>query len=114
EVFLATLSAELEGLQYKRSVLTEEGRTLARLASLVGAGAENGTPPTFALEESARIDLALTPSHGQSVPDGALGALLLAQEADRSRLALMLHDHVAQPLHNLVLQTEVLPRVFKA
>jgi two-component system sensor histidine kinase DegS len=43
-----------------------------------------------------------------------VGALLLAQENDRERLALLLHDSVAQPLHNLVLQTEVLPRAFKA
>src|SRR3954452_8828982 len=35
EVYIATLSAELEGLEYKRSVLADMGRTLARLASLL-------------------------------------------------------------------------------
>jgi two-component system sensor histidine kinase DegS len=115
EVFLATLSAELEGLEYKRSVLTEEGRTLARLASLLGSESGNGDAAPFALPESAAPPLSATPSVRESAsPPDALGALLLAQEADRSRLALMLHDQVAQPLHNLVLQTEVLPRAFKA
>jgi two-component system, NarL family, sensor histidine kinase DegS len=115
EVFLATLSAELEGLEYKRSVLTEEGRTLARLASLVGSEGENGAAAAFSPEPVTAADLGAAPRVGEpAAPAGTLAALLLAEEADRSRLALMLHDQVAQPLHNLVLQTEVLPRAFKA
>jgi two-component system, NarL family, sensor histidine kinase DegS len=115
EVFLATLNAELEGLEYKRSTLAEQGRTLARLAGMLG-----GEQPTwgtevapYAVQQGASsTDLVASSAVDPSTAD--LGALLLSQEADRSRLALMLHDRVAQPLHNLVLQTEVLPRAFKA
>jgi two-component system sensor histidine kinase DegS len=115
EVFLATLSAELESLKYKQAVLAEEERTLARLAEALSGddSAQDGFIP-FSLRGAG-------PQHapGEAVPAAAdpgadVGALLLAQEADRSRLALMLHDRVAQPLHNLVLQTEVLPKALKA
>lgn len=117
EVFLATLRAELEGLEYKRTVLAEQSRTLARLASLLrGEGASDGgnDPPLALRETAAEADRPALSRSRQAPPAPELGALLLAQEADRSRLALMLHDRVAQPLHNLVLQTEVPPRVFKA
>lgn len=115
EVFLVTLSAELEGLEYKRSVLAEEGRTLARLASLLGSDGASADVAPFALQASVASPVDSAPPSGEPPPPGGdLGALLLAQEANRSRWALMLHDRVAQPLHNLVLQTEVLPRAFKA
>jgi two-component system, NarL family, sensor histidine kinase DegS len=116
EVFLATLNAELEGLEYKRSVLAEEGRALARLASLLDGESAPETAsvvPFVAPTCEHSPGVAAAAAGEPALPTGDLGALLLAQEAERSRLALMLHDRVAQPLHNLVLQTEVLPRAFK-
>jgi two-component system sensor histidine kinase DegS len=116
EVFLATLSAELEGLEYKRATLAEQDRILAGLASLLGGegSSQGGAAERFPVQPAASAGH-LGASGAVAPPvSGNLGALLLAQEADRSRLALMLHDRVAQPLHNLVLQTEVLPRAFKA
>ncbi|HLH22209.1 MAG TPA: histidine kinase [Chloroflexota bacterium] len=108
EVYLATLRAELEGLEFKRAALAEEGRTLEQLVALLGGEAEPGG------DEALPAGVAARDAGGDPAPVSDFGALLLAQEADRSRLALMLHDRVAQPLHNLVLQTEVLLRAFKA
>ena len=104
ELRLATLRAELEGLKYKRSVLAGEARALARFGALL-SGEGDGSPAPGESPTAARPPV----GSGSDV-----GALLLAQENDRERLALLLHDSVAQPLHNLVLQTEVLPRAFKA
>ncbi len=115
EVFLATLRAELEGLEYKRTALAAQRRTIGRLAALVRGEnpGEDDVPATWPAAVAGTDDPG--PPGAQAVaPAADLGALLLAQEVDRSRLALMLHDRVAQPLHNLVLQTEVLPRAFKA
>src|SRR5262249_44527552 len=74
-------------LQYKRSVLIEQQRMLARLDAGEDAGAIEGD--------------------GGRGSDRDLGALLLAHEADNGRMAHWLHDRVAQPLNNLLLQTEL-------
>ena len=106
ELRLATLRAELEGLEYKRSVLAGEARAIARFGALLsGEGDSDGSSAAGESRTTARPPV----GRGSDV-----GALLLAQENDRERLALLLHDSVAQPLHNLALQTEVLPRAFKA
>ena len=105
ELRLTTLRAELEGLEYKRSVLAGEARALTRFGALLAGGVGDSAPAPGGEPNVARSRV----GSGSDV-----GALLLAQESDRERLALLLHDSVAQPLHNLVLQTEVLPRVFKA
>jgi two-component system sensor histidine kinase DegS len=91
ELRLVRLRAELEGLQFKRTVLADQQRLLARLGAS-GEGAESGA------DESVQST------------EGDLGALLQAQEADSGRLAHWLHDRVAQPLNSLVLQIELWER----
>jgi two-component system, NarL family, sensor histidine kinase DegS len=103
EVRLVTLRTELGSLEYKRSLLAQDARALARFGALLAGGEPDATPLG-----------AQAPAFVAAPATGDVGALLLAQESDRERLALLLHDSVAQPLHNLVLQTEVLPRAFKA
>jgi two-component system sensor histidine kinase DegS len=97
ELRLANLRAELDGLEYKRSVLAEEARALTRFGALV-----NGE------------DSSLPASVGGRLPDpGAsdLGALLMAQEGERERLAQRLHDEVVQPLHHIALRVELWERL---
>lgn len=88
EFRLVSLRSELDGLQYKRSVLIELQRLLGRLAA--GETAGDGSADDR--------------SRG---PESDLGALLLAHEADNGRIAHWLHDRVAQPLNSLLLHVEL-------
>jgi signal transduction histidine kinase len=99
EVRLANLRAEFEGLEYKRSVLADEARSLARFGALLNGDVSIPSP--------VRRD--------RPVPGGTsdVGALLLAQETERERLAQRLHDDVVQPLHQIVLQIELLKQLIK-
>src|SRR5205085_8162767 len=65
---------------------------------------------------------ALVDGEGPALPDGRsgivfesgasdVGALLLAQEGERERLAQRLHDGVVQPLHHVVLRVELWERL---
>src|SRR3954447_2912597 len=97
ELRLSGLRAELDGLEYKRTVLAEEARALARFGALVDG------------EEASLPD----GTGGLAIEAGAsdVGAVLVAQEGERERLAQRLHDEVAQPLHHIVLRVELWERL---
>ena len=99
ELRLANLRAQFDGLEYKRSVLAEEARSLARFGALL-----NGDVP---------LPRAVVPDRALASGPTDVGALLLAQERERERLAQKLHDDVVQPLHQIVLQIELLKQLIK-
>ncbi|MBX5490212.1 MAG: hypothetical protein IRZ14_03565 [Chloroflexi bacterium] len=82
----ATLQASVESWAHRQTVLAEQVRTLAGLEALLDGQAPGG-------DEAA-----------------LLADWLVAQERERERLASWLHDHVAQPLHHLVLQAGLAER----
>jgi two-component system sensor histidine kinase DegS len=87
EVRAVALRARLEALTAQQALLVQQAAVLTQLSALLDTDA------------------------GGAVPAVAVHDLLTRQDARRQRLALQLHDEVAQPLHQLALQTELLPRV---
>ncbi|MCL5950813.1 MAG: histidine kinase [Chloroflexi bacterium] len=99
---LFMMNGQLEQLQSKHRALKRYRGQLDRLVSItdqVSAATEIAPAPSL-------VALEVTPSHE------ALVRVIEAQELERQRLSRQMHDGPAQSLTNLILQAEIVERMF--
>ncbi len=94
---------QLEQLQSKQRVLQRYHAQLTKLGLLAGEASE--------ASDTSAVTTIDTTSSGDHA---AIVQIIQAQEAERQRLARQMHDGPAQSLTNLILQAEIVERMFDA
>ncbi len=98
---LQSMRAQLEQLQLRRTVLRNQQSQLSEIVTLLeemqGMGSDSSSSPG-------------SPSSGSDIEDMIAG-IILAQEKERLRISLQMHDGPAQSMSNLVLRAEICQRL---
>lgn len=96
---LMSVRAQVEQLQIKQTSLRDRQTELATLTELL-AGLDQGSGPAHAARPAA------DDSHQQLI-----GEVIQAQEKERLRISLQMHDGPVQTLSNLILRAEICERL---
>ncbi|HEX7593344.1 MAG TPA: histidine kinase, partial [Anaerolineae bacterium] len=100
---LFMMRSQLEQLQNKQRQLQRYRNQLDRLAIL-----------TEQLGEASGSVMLASGENGRSLDKQSMGQIIEAQELERQHLARQMHDGPAQSLTNLILQAEIVERMFDA
>lgn len=94
---LQTMRAQLEQLQLRRTVLRNQQSQLAEIVSLLDTMMGSGESAAVAADEGDTHDM--------------IASIIQAQEKERLRISLQMHDGPAQSMSNLVLRAEICQRL---
>lgn len=97
------MRSQLEQLQHKQRTLQRYRANLEKLCALASQ-----------VSEAARAATASVGGDTRPADHQALVRIIEAQEAERQRLSRQMHDGPAQSLTNLILQAEIVERMFDA
>ncbi|HEX6289702.1 MAG TPA: histidine kinase [Herpetosiphonaceae bacterium] len=100
QVRLSSVRGQVEQLQAKQQRLRSRQEELSSLLSVL-------TP----IEESFRDLTSATPTNANPVNDALISEVIQAQEKERLRISLQMHDGPAQTLSNLILRAEICERL---